>query len=70
MAKRVQISPEEMLETYPPQLDEKGEATMKCGFCKKQLNPLSNSKYDATTEGFCDKLCRKDAEKKEAGEVR
>ena len=50
--------------TYmPPQQDINGIDRV-CIHCQSPLHPLRNRKYDATTGGFCDKLCAKDYEQK------
>ena len=68
------LSPEEMaemqemdrqwrLEYMPPQLDVNG-MERQCVFCRSVLNPIHNRNYDGCVGGFCNKLCRKDYERK------
>lgn len=68
------LSPEEVLklqemdkvwrvENMPPQVDIEGLERI-CIMCKQPLHPLMNREYDGSTGGFCNKLCRKDMERK------
>lgn len=51
------------LEDSPPQLDVSGVERL-CVCCKAPLHPSMSREYSGTVGGFCDKLCRKDYERK------
>jgi len=51
------------LQYFPPQFAPNGEP-MLCVSCGGVLNPIHNRNFDGGTGGFCNKLCRKDYEKK------
>jgi len=63
MAEMQEMDRQWRLEFMPSQVDVNGMERL-CVQCRSPLHPWHNQNYDGSTGGFCNKLCRKEYERK------